>query len=190
MTAESFLDGPLQRMERRAFEERDVRQVLDRMSVEAITDRFGSPAVRMRTALPRGTTAKGTGWQPNERLPALRSDDPAVMQAIGRCTTYRQQETVGLPGMGSIHDRGRCAWCGYPLRELLAACDWAVFQSGWVEAEMSVWYADQDRQRGATYIRMVRQDVYENEAWAAFWALPAAERRARVEAAQYPVSGG
>ena len=135
------------------------------------------PAIVTRYAEPRGS------WRQGDGAPVLADEDPAVMQAIGRCATAELQRMGGFPKeLSSTHDTRRCGWCDYPIAERLAACDWAVFRSRYVDVEIAVW-----RGKGSTHERTLRQDVYENPTWAAFWALPADERQARISAAQYPV---
>lgn len=179
---DEFIRGPLDKLRAREFEDPDVRRVLTGMAVATLIVELGHPHTVTRYAPTRHHWSQGDG------APALADDDPAVMQAISRCATAEIQRMGGYPKeLSSTHDTRRCAWCDWPIAERLAACDWAVFRSRFVEAEFHVWYADQEKHRGARYWRMVRQDEYENPAWAAFWDLPRDERQARIEAAQYPV---
>lgn len=179
---DEFPRGPFDKLRAREFDDPDVRKVVSGMGIPALIVELGHPHMVTRYAPTRGN------WRQGDDTPALADEDPAVMQAIGRCATAEGQRLGGFPKLlSSTHDTTRCAWCDWPLLERLAACDWAVFRSRFIEAEFAVWYADQDLGKGARYWRLTRQDVYENPTWAAFWALPAAERQARIEAAQYPV---
>jgi len=179
---DDFIRGPFEKLRAREFDDPDVRKVLAAMAIPALIVELGHPAIVTRYAEPRGH------WRQGDDRPALADDDPAVMQAIGRCATAELQRMGGFAKvLSSTHDTRSCAWCDYPIAERLAACDWAVFRSRYVEAEFAVWYADQDRRSGATHQRTTRQDVYENPTWAEFWALPAADRQARIRAAQYPM---
>lgn len=182
---DDFPMGPLQAVRARRFEDAAVRRILDAASVARIVDLVGPPALATTVAEPRGSVRGGSGWQPGEPLPALRDEDPAVMQAVGRCAVSRLQHRCGLE-MRSLHDRDRCAWCAYPLAELLAGCDWAVHRSRFVVLETATWWADQTRRAGPTYRRIVRHDVHEHPGWAAFWAQPRPDRERLVAAAQYP----
>lgn len=179
MTGE-FPDGPLQKLGRREFDDPDVRKMLAGLDLSSLIARLGQPHMVTLYAPTRGY------WSQGQPLPALRDEDPAVMQAIGRCSVYRQQHAMGLSLMSSIHDRGRCAWCAYPLAELLRACDWGVFRSRYVEQEFAVWYADQVKRKGARHALPTRANEYENPVWMEFFALPMLQRRVRIEAAQYP----
>lgn len=173
---------PLDKLRAREFDEPDVHVILAAMTVPALIVELGGPHYVTRYAEPRGN------WRQGDGRPALADDDPAVMQAIGRCAMAEFQRVGGFPKtLSSTHDTGRCAWCEYPLAERLAACDWAVFRSRYVEAEFAVWYADQEHHRGVRYWRQLRQDVHENPAWDEFWRLPAEDRQERIRAAQYPV---
>lgn len=175
-----YPDGPLQKLGRREFDDPDVRKMLAGLDLSSLISRLGQPIMVTRYAPTRGH------WQQGEPLPAIRDEDPAVMQAIGRCAVYRQQHAVGLSFGSRLHELDRCAWCAYPLPELLAACDWGVFRSRFVVQEFAVWYQDEVKSKGARYALATRADVYENPTWAAFFTLPPAERRSRIEAAQYP----
>lgn len=179
MTGE-FPDGPLQKLARREFDDPDVRKMLVGLDLSSLIARIGQPHTITRYAPTRGH------WSQGQALPAIRDEDPAVMQAIGRCAVYRQQHRVGLSFGSALHDRDRCAWCAYPLDELLRACDWGVFRSRYIEQEFAVWFTRQDERKGARYALPTRSDVYENPEWAAFFALPLEVRRARIVAAQYP----
>ena len=178
---DEFIRGPLDKLRARELEDPDVRRVLTGMTVPTLIVELGYPHTVTRYAPTRGS------WRQGDGRPALADDDPAVMQAIARCATAGLQRAGGfLKDLSSTHDTRRCGWCDYPIDERLAACDWAVFRSRFIEAEFHVWYADQEKRRGSRYWRMVRQDEYENPDWAAFWALPRDDREAAIRAAQYP----
>lgn len=174
---DDFIRGPLDKLRAREFDDPDVRKILANMTIPTLIVELGQPEYVTRYAEPRGH------WRQGEDRPALADDDPAVMQAIGRCAVAEVQRMGGFPKtLSATHDATRCGWCDYPIAERLAACDWAVFRSRYVEAEFAVWHG-----KGADHQRTLRQDVYENPDWAAFWALPADVRQARIAAAQYPM---
>ena len=101
-----------------------------------------------------------------------------MVQALGRCAAARIRDPRLVRGLASVH-REPCGWCGFPLRELLAACDWAVARSRYVVVDLVVWRAED----GSVYLRDTqRSGIYEEPAWSAFWALPAAERGRRIRA--------
>lgn len=181
MTVDVYPDGPVQRLARREFGDKDVRKMLDSMDDPALVSRFGQPSVVVRYSPTRGH------WRQGDPRPPLADEDPAVMQAIGRCAAADLHRRAGfLAAVMGTHDRGRCAWCDYPLEARLAACDWATFRSRFVESELRVWWQYPEAKTGAAYLRGGRQDVYENPTWAAFWALSREERERRIVAAQYP----
>lgn len=173
---DEFIRGPFEKLRAREFDDPDVRKMTAAMTIPALIVELGQPEIVTRYAEPRGN------WRQGDDRPALADDDPAVMQAIGRCAFAELQRMGGFPKtLSSTHDTTACAWCDYPIAERLAACDWAVFRSRYVEAEFAVW-----RGKGSDHLRTLRQDVYENPAWRDFWALPTDERQARIRAAQYP----
>lgn len=179
MTTDTYPVGPVQKAQAREFDDPDVAKLLAGLSIESLVERFGPPHIVTRYTQP------ARHWREGMPRPALASDDPAVMQAIGRCSVARQHLAAGKVTR-SLHDRDRCAWCEYPADELLAACDWAVWNMAYIEAEFAVWYEKQLARKGATHQRLLRSDVYANETWAAFWSLPSVDRQARITAAQYP----
>ncbi len=145
---------------------------LDRMDRDEVVGLFGEPLRVTRHALPLGH------WRPGQSRPALADDDPAVMQAIGRCAAARIRDPRLTRGLAAIH-RDPCGWCGFPLRELLAACDWAVTRSRYVVIDLLVWRGED----GSVYLRdTLRSGIYEEPAWSTFWALPAFERGRRIRA--------
>lgn len=180
------------RIFRRDFRDREVVAALDSMTVKEVvralssTTDDGQPAVRR-------TFSEGQGyWTPGQGRPALASDDPAVMQAVGRCAAYQARLKFGttVPLVLKAHPRP-CAWCDYPLAELLKACDWATVASRYVLAERLVWRqypnAEAPRDRGLFYERAgAAAGTHLNEAWATFWAMEPADREARIAAAMYP----
>lgn len=161
------------RIESREFDDAKVRAYLDTLDLDALRWKLGEPRIVTLYAQPIGY------WHQGDGRPMLADEDPAVMQAIGRCATARRD--AGPIESGAIHG-GRCGWCEYPAELLLGACDWAIWHSRFVVTELAVW-ADHD-EPWVSYEREVRSSVYDNPAWATFWALPRAERRQRVERAQ------
>lgn len=174
----------------REFNRRDVVEALDAMTIDAVcralynTTDQGQPSVIRTMAQGQG------GWVMGDGRPSLADDDPAVMQAIGRCAAYRVR--VKLPGIMPLVAKAHpteCAWCAYPVAELLRACDWATVTSRYVITERLTWHQYPDEQpgkRGLSYSRGGLDDRYLNEAWAEFHALPADQRMDLVTAAQYP----
>lgn len=167
-------DEPVEsRIFRRRFRDREVVEALDGMDLESVLDALGDPVIREWYAEPKGH------WRQGDGRPALADDDPAVMQAVGRCAASRIRGDVTIPP--SVHPRP-CAWCDYPVPELLRACDWATWHSRYLLSESLTWKNDM----GQTYVRSGRSSVYLNPTWAAFWARPVEARRALIAAAQYP----
>jgi hypothetical protein len=178
------------RIVQRWFDDREVRAALDSLTVDMVVaqlsgdeDDHGQPTLRR-------TFAEGQGyWRPGDGRPALADDDPAVMQAVGRCAAYQARLKLGhIPLILAAHPR-RCAWCDYPLAELLRACDWATITSRFLVTERLVWRQHPGRphpHQGAIYERGGMQATYLNDAWAAFWAMDPADREERIAAAAYP----
>ena len=169
-----------ERIRARRFGDDDVRNGLDEMAFAAVERTLG-PADAVQTY-----HAPGTGrWRQGDGRPSLADDDPAVMQAIGRCAAYRVRRDhrtgdVFPLDVSAVHPEP-CAWCDYPLTELLIACDWATFASRYVITEQATWRnAD-----GLEYHRAARSDVYDNPRWRDFWALPTFDRERRISAAMY-----
>jgi hypothetical protein len=152
--------------------DKDLLRTLDAMSTEGLEDFLG-PGSTVKVF------AEGQGyWHVGDGHPALADDDPAVMQAIGRCAAARIRWGQGVIRLGSVHP-GPCGWCGYPLVELLRALDWALYMGRLVTSERLAW-----RGRDRTeYVRVIRSEEWDNPAHAAFWALPADQREARIQAA-------
>jgi hypothetical protein len=143
---------------------------LDRMDPDEVIGLFGEPVRVTRYAEVLGH------WRVGQPRPALADDDPAVMQAIGRCAATRIRDPRLV--LASVH-RASCGWCGFPLQELLAACDWAVVRSRYVVVDLMVWRGED----GSIYLRDTRRSgIYEEPAWSVFWALPAGERGRRIRA--------
>lgn len=126
--------------------------------------------------------AEGQGyWKQGEGAPSLVLD-PVTGQAAGRCMASRVRG-LGVAMPGSIHPKP-CAWCATASPLLLRSLDHAVFVSRYVASEVYVWPTRSD-----PYVRDTgRAGVYENPAWASFFALSREDRRDLVEAAMYPVA--
>jgi len=171
--------------QRREFDHVGVRQLLDQAPMDRIVEWFGQPVVHTTYQQPIGRH-----WAQGDGRPALADEDPAVMQAIGRCAASRVRSPVPSLSPGRIHP-APCGWCGYPLDALLAACDWATWRSLCIVAETLTWYEDPSKRSGAggEYHREGRPGGYTAPAWVDLWALPRDERAARVAAAMYPAGG-
>lgn len=166
-------DRPLEeRVEAREFDDPKVQQLLDALSVESIEYRLGPPRVVT-------VHATAPGWDQGSGQPSLASEDPAVMQAIGRCLASRSRFETPQLSAGAIHPR-RCGWCDYPTEQLQAASSWAVWHSRYVISELLVWTNDE---RHVSYVREVRSGEYGNPAWTEFFGLSRRERASRVERA-------
>lgn len=174
----------------RDFGDREVLEALDAISIEGVTRALYGPNDDGTPTVHR-TFAKGAGsWDFGVERPSLADDDPAVMQAIGRCAAYRLR--LKLPGVMPLvapaHPR-ECAWCELPMAELLRACDWATVTSRYVVTERLTWHQYPEAapgDRGLAYHRSGRSGVCLDTRHADFWSLPDDEREARVAAAQYP----
>lgn len=166
-------------LRKRDFEDDDLRKMLDKASVSDIIGMLGAP--RWVKHVFQSTMH----WKPGDERPALASDDPAVMQGIGRCAASRVNEVSGIRTRFSIHDADRCLWCDYPLDEMMRACEWAQYQAAYVEAELAVWYEDQERMRGSRYTRQVRGDYYSNTRYADFFARSVEDREAQITRGLY-----
>lgn len=155
----------------RMFRDPDVLAVLDAIEeVSMLVTLIGDPWVRQ--------SWERSGWDDHDPRPALASDDPAVIAAIGRCASWRQAQRLGPVIPGWVHPEP-CGWCGYPLTELLRALSWATWASGHLESESLVW----EGSGGSTYVRPGDPERWEHPAWAAFAALPRDAQTARVVAA-------
>lgn len=181
-----------ERIFRRDFRDREVIAALDSMTVKEVCRSLSGPNDDGQPAV-RRSFHEGQGyWKPGQGRPALASDDPAVMQAVGRCAAYQARLKFGthVPLVLKAHPR-ECAWCDYPLAELLKACDWATVTSRFVVAERLMWRQfpgqPDPKERGLFYERPGPDaGSYLNDTWAAFWAMDPADREARIAAAMYP----
>lgn len=156
-----------ERIAARMFRDPDVLAVLDGMDEDSLRYRLGQPYVR--------TTWERSDWDDHDPRPALASDDPAVMCAIGRCASWRAAERLGPILPGHVHPKP-CGWCEYPLDELLRALSWSTWASGHMQSEALIWEGPD----GSTYTRPGRPETWTNPAWAAFAALAPWERTTRV----------
>lgn len=158
------------KVDARQFRDPDVLAVLDAMDEESLRYRLGAPYVR--------TSWERSGWDDHDPRPALASDDPAVMCAIGRCASYRAAQRLGPVLPGWVHP-AECGWCSYPIEELLRALSWSTWASRHMESEALLW----DGADGSTYLRPGAPERWEHPGWAEFADLPTWERTARVQAA-------
>lgn len=158
------------RIAARMFRDPDVLAVLDSLDEGSLRYRLGDPWVRQAW--------ERSGWDDRLPRPALASDDPAVMAAVGRCASWRSAGELGPLLPGWVHP-APCGWCDMPLPEMLAACRWAVWASGHLESEHLVWSGPD----GSAYVRPGRPEAWEHPAWAAFAALSRDDRTAAVTAA-------
>lgn len=146
---------------------------LDRMGIDEVIGLLGDPRRMTRYAEPFGY------WRQGSPRPALSDERPEVMQAIGRCAAARVRMTGGPSIGGAIHPRP-CGWCGFPLEELLAACDWATWHGRHVVSDLLVWRLTD----GSLYLREAGgSGAYGDPATFAFWSLSPSERGRRVAAA-------
>lgn len=159
-----------ERIAARAFRDAEVLEVLDTLDEASLRYRLGDPRARR--------SWERSGWDDRDPRPALASDDPAVVCAIGRCASWRAAGEMGPLLPGRVH-ADACGWCGYPLPELLRALSWARWASGHMWSESLVW----EGAGGSTYVRPGGPERWEHPAWAGFAALTPEERAARVLAA-------
>lgn len=158
---------------------------LDTMAYADLVDELGPPD-RVTVSMRGG----GPGWDEGQEQPALASDDPATVQAMARCLTWRAATRSHLPLVrlvAGIHPRP-CLWCDYPTDELRAAVDWAGWRSSLVETEYATWRGAY----GTHYDRTTpQQGTYAHPAWAAFFsqvpdrAEAGRRRRSGIEAAMF-----
>lgn len=158
------------RIRLRQFRDADVLAALDDMDEQALRFLLGAPRVRQQW--------ERSGWDDRHPKPALASDDPAVMAAIGRCATFRAAGALAPVLPGHVHPTD-CGWDGYPLPELLRALSWATWASGHLEAEALLW----EGADGSVYVRPGQPERWDHPAWAAFAALTREAQTARVMAA-------
>ena len=158
------------RLTDRVFADPEVVAILDDMPTDSLHHRYGEPAITTMFAQPQ------KHWRVGDGRPSLADEDPAVMQAVGRCAAsrVRWEDKPAIFGP-SIHP-AVCDWCEFPLPELLGALDWATWASRYVAAEVATWRG----RGGSSYTRSLREDEYDNPAWRRFWDLPIAERAFEV----------
>lgn len=177
------------RIAAREFDDPDVREALDQLTLSELIATFGQPATIRRYAEPpvvakvKDDPSPRAAWEPGDGRPALADDDPAVMQMIGRCAVsrIRGDNTLERITSGAIHPDG-CEWDAYPLEELVKACAWAVWHARHRTVELHVWRrGDTGEDRDVTYAREGDADVWENPAWASWWAMPRRDRAHRLE---------
>ena len=130
------------------------------------------------------------GWKVGDGKPDLADDDPATMQAMGRCLASRisgrraldlSDSTKALgdyldPYAGAIHPKA-CGWCDLPVDELVKACAWAAWSAHYVVTRLDVWHGI----HGSRYVRSHPTGYYENPRHAEWWALDAFERATRIQ---------
>jgi hypothetical protein len=155
-----------EKLAERKLDDREVRAMLDEMDVDEVIATLGDPYVDTHYA-------SAPGWLPGSPRPALADEDPAVMQAIGRCAASRIRNDLPRSVLGGVHPKP-CGWCSYPVPELLAACSWSVWWSRTIVSETLTWTGD------GHYTRSGRHDVATNPAVARFWNLLPRDRGALV----------
>lgn len=158
-----------ERLSARLLGDREVQELLDDLPLRSVEGTLGTP----ETAIAHHEPA-GRWWHQGDPRPVLADDDPAVMQAIGRCAASRAR---GVLVMGAIHPEG-CQWCEYPTGLVLAACEWASWSSRYVTSVIHRW-----RGKDAEYVRSGEAHWYANPRWQSFWALGVPEREARIRRA-------
>lgn len=196
----------MEAIDRRQFGTKGVREALDAMELYAIEGLLGEGRRVVRLSVPlyrfwhpdveeaecdlgkdRGHCDRSHG------RPDLADDRPSAMLLAGRCalaTNRARGEPAAKPsGMsrarplvggrpGAIHTE--CAFCGFPLAMLLAVCEWAQHESRYVVVDLYVWSGPD----GSDYVRGgPTTGTYQTEAWERWRVAPAAEKRARREAA-------
>jgi hypothetical protein len=172
-----YRDRPVgERVEAREFDDPKVRAYLDTLDEAAVRWRLGEP--RIVTIY-----AEGQGhWHPGDGRPMLADEDPAVMQAIGRCAMARVRSSVPSALVSDAIHPAACGWCEYPQELLLGALDWAVWHSRYIVTELLVW-ARSAEERWTTYERCGRSSEYENPVWRDFFDLARVDRIRRVDRA-------
>jgi hypothetical protein len=172
-----------ERSEMYDFANRRDRKDLDLLSIDALIGIFGEPEV-----IPEWDAPRLRHWQPGDPRPLFANDDPAVMQAIGRCAAARvygslRSDLAPLRSVITNAHPAECGWCSDSLEELLAACDWATFDGRTQTAE---WLTLKQERNGeqATYQRRMSIGV-RSQRHADFWALSWRERSERIRQAQY-----
>ena len=103
------------RLTDRVFADPEVVAILDDMPTDSLHHRYGEPAITTMFAQPQ------KHWRVGDGRPSLADEDPAVMQAVGRCAAsrVRWEDKPAIFGP-SIHP-AVCDWCEFPLPELLRA---------------------------------------------------------------------
>lgn len=161
----------------RDFADPRVRVVLDALSTEALETHLGPPRILERFAEPQGY------WSPGQPRPPLADADPPAMQLMGQCAASRFRDSLAMPRplrTGAIHPTA-CGWCDYPLRELLAALDWATWSSRYLIVRLAVWRRSElPEDRLSAYVRELAVGEYQHPAWKAWWALSRSERARRL----------
>lgn len=160
------------KLDARQFDDTDVRKVLDEVSYTGMVAKYGLPVVSTHMT-------SADGWSNGDGRPALADDDPAIMQAIGRCAAARVRWDDAPPLMTKGVHPAPCGWCEWPIEELLVACSWDVWKSGHIGSETMTW----EGANGSHYTRGGRHDVFTSPTHAEFWATPRDAREARVQAA-------
>jgi hypothetical protein len=155
---------------------------LDAMPFAELQDELGPPD-QVTTIMREG----GAHWSLGDPRPALATEDVAAVQAMARCLAWRASAKVKVNALGGIHPRP-CLWCDYPTDELLAAVDWAGWNSGLVEIAYATWHGAY----GSHFDRATpAQGTYTNLRWAQFFGSAPSrdeagrQRRALIEAAAY-----
>lgn len=149
----------LSRTDAQRFTDDAIRDVLDALNVTDLVGLLGDP-------VPMTEYATAPGWTVGDGRPTLANDDPAVMQAIGRCSAHRARRKYDfpMPMLDKVHPT-RCDWCDFPDDELLKACSWAVHQSRFVLADVLVW----TNEDGHRYVRSGHLTGYQNPRWRRFF---------------------
>jgi hypothetical protein len=163
----------LSREDAQRFADDGIRELLDALGVDELVRLLGEPA-----SITEYATAPG--WSVGDGQPTLANDDPAVMQAIGRCAANRARRTFDapMPMLDKAHPT-RCDWCDFPQDELLKACSWAVHQSRFVLADVLVWTNDE----GHRYVRSGNLTGYQNPRWRRFFEDNDRERERQIAVA-------
>ncbi|HAM56452.1 MAG TPA: hypothetical protein DCQ64_14065 [Candidatus Rokubacteria bacterium] len=157
----------------RDFRKDDTRDALNALSVGEIVNLIGAPDEYTEYA-------SVSGWSEGDGRPTLASEDPAVMQAIGRCLASRVRSV--LPPIRTLGDAAHpsaCDWCDYPQAELTKACSWSVWHSHFVIADVLEWQGKE----GSRYARPGTVTGYQNPDWRRFYTLGPHERERRIAAA-------
>lgn len=153
------------------------RRDLDLLSIAALTDLFGEPAITAEWDMPALHH-----WQPGAPRPLFANEDPAVMQAIGMCAASRVRRSLPQFAAIDVPHPATCQFCDLPLDELLAACDWSTFEGRTQTAEWLTWTQKRD---GTTVSYQRRMAMHaRNERHERFWSLAQSRRADLVRQAQ------